>query len=143
MKEETVICPYCGGKAVFTTSKRVYGGRDYGMIYLCEPCWAYCGVHEGTAKPLGRLADVELRDWKKKAHAAFDPIWQARIGTKSSTSGRVMKKAHARGSTYKRLAALLGIEGKDCHIGMFDVDRCKAVVDICASGELANREKVN
>lgn len=136
MKEEKVICPYCGKRAVFCSSARVYGGRDFGMIYLCGPCWAYCGVHKGTAKPLGRLANAELREWKKKAHAAFDPKWQVRIGTKSR-SGRPIKKAHARGSAYKMLAALLGIDGKDCHIGMFDVETCKRVVEICTTGELA------
>ena len=31
---------------------------------------AYVGVHKGTDKPLGRLANAELRYWKKRAHAA-------------------------------------------------------------------------
>ena len=59
-KPEVVMCPYCGERAVYTNSKEVYG-RSYGMIYLCRPCDAYVGVHDGTAKPLGRLANAELR----------------------------------------------------------------------------------
>lgn len=51
------------------------------------------------------------------AHAAFDPIWK---------SGQ--KK---RGSAYAWLCDRLGIDKKDCHIGMFDVDMCKRVVAAC------------
>ena len=31
------------------------------MIYICKPCDAYVGVHKGTDKALGRLANKELR----------------------------------------------------------------------------------
>jgi len=46
------------------------------MIYLCRSCDAYVGVHKGTDKPKGRLANAELREYKKKAHSAFDPLWR-------------------------------------------------------------------
>jgi len=73
-----VICPYCGKNAVLTDSAVVYHGRSYGMIWLCRPCWAYVGTHKNSRKhaPLGRIANAELRDWKKKVHAAFDPLWK-------------------------------------------------------------------
>ncbi|MPN54908.1 hypothetical protein SDC9_202586 [bioreactor metagenome] len=61
------LCDYCGKPAIYTDSSRVYG-KSYGMIYYCPDCHAWVGVHRGTDKPLGRLADAELRDWKKKAH---------------------------------------------------------------------------
>ena len=75
MKE--VYCDYCGRRAEFVDSKVVYG-RSYGMIYLCRchPGYAFVGVHKGTDRPLGRLADMELRELKKQAHAAFDPLWK-------------------------------------------------------------------
>lgn len=50
------ICPYCGGRVIFTDSSAIYGGRSYGMIYLCTNCNASVGVHKGTRKPLGTLA---------------------------------------------------------------------------------------
>lgn len=75
MKE--VYCDYCGRRAEFVDSKVIYG-KSYGMIYLCRCCpgYAYVGVHKGTDRPLGRLADMELRELKKLAHAAFDPLWK-------------------------------------------------------------------
>lgn len=69
-------CPYCDGMPVYVDSSLVYG-RSYGMIYLCHPCNAWVGVHKGTNKPLGRLANAELREAKKAAHEAFDKIWKS------------------------------------------------------------------
>ena len=70
-----VYCDYCGRQAEYVDSKVIYG-KSYGMMYLCRNCMAYVGVHKGTDKPLGRLANAELRYWKKRAHAVFDPLWQ-------------------------------------------------------------------
>lgn len=70
-----VFCDYCGQQADYVDSKIIYG-RSYGMMYLCRNCMAYVGVHKGTDKPLGRRANAELRYWKKRAHAVFDPLWQ-------------------------------------------------------------------
>lgn len=36
-----------------------------------------------------------------------------------------------RGAAYGWLAEQLGIEKRACHIGMFDVDQCAAVVAAC------------
>lgn len=137
MKAENVICSYCSAKTEFVSSKTVYNGRDFGMIYLCRPCRAYCGVHTGTAKPFGRLANAELREWRKKTHAVFDPIWEFRIGSKNRT-GKIMNKAQAKSLVYKKLAEVLGIESTDCHIGMFDIATCKRLVEICMTGKLAS-----
>ena len=117
-----VICPYCQKQATFRSSKVVYGGRDYGNMYICVDypvCHAYVGVHKGTTHPLGRLANAELRYWKKLAHACFDPLWQGKKGN------------NHRSKCYAWLAKQLEINASDCHIGMFDVDMCKRVVEIC------------
>jgi hypothetical protein len=102
------------------------------MVYLCRRCDAWVGVHKGTDKPLGRLANKELRDWKKKAHAAFDPLWQAKLSKRRRERGENYKKVWARGSGYRWLSEQLGIERKLCHIGMFDVETCRRVVEVCA-----------
>lgn len=109
-------CDYCGRPTLYTDSAVVYS-RSYGMIYYCPPCSAWVGVHRGTNKPLGRLANAELRGWKKKAHAAFDPLWQ---------QGHMNRHA-----AYAWLAQQLGIPEKQTHIGMFDVHQCQQVVRIC------------
>jgi hypothetical protein len=111
-----VICPYCGRQAKFVDSKVIYG-RSYGMIYLCKDCDAYVGVHKGTDKPLGRLADKELRYWKMAAHDAFDPLWKS--------------KSMKRNQAYKWLAGCMGLRPEETHIGMFDVSQCKKVIKIC------------
>ena len=112
-------CPYCGGKAKLTDSAHVYRGRSYGLIWDCRPCDAYVGVHKGTTNPLGRLANAELRKAKIRAHAVFDPLWKT----------RQMKRHEA----YALLAERLGIDSKDAHIGMFDVDQCRRVVEAFAT----------
>jgi Protein of unknown function (DUF3268). len=117
---KNVICPYCNTPAKLSSSCEVYQGRDYGMIWICANyprCDSYVGVHDGTDKPLGRMANRELRFWKKRAHAAFDPFWKT----------KKLKRVHA----YSRLSRALGIPMKECHIGMFDVEDCKRVIDVC------------
>lgn len=121
-----LLCPYCGNPAELTDSAAVYHGRSYGMIYLCAPCDAYVGVHKNSPdhRPLGRLANAELRAWRKRAHAAFDPLWQTKRKFGHS-------KRKARGKGYRWLAHELGIAVEDCHIAHFDVEQCKRVVEIC------------
>jgi len=109
------ICPYCGKEPEYVDSSVLYG-TSYGMVYLCRQCDAYVGVHEGTDQPKGRLANKELREWKKKAHAAFDPLWQ----------NKHMKRKEA----YTWLSEKLGTPRNYTHIGMFSVETCKKVVEI-------------
>lgn len=120
-------CDYCGRETRRVTGADVYrnrpGLRDK-IIYQCEPCGAWVGCHPGTDRPLGRLANAELRQAKMAAHAAFDPIWKARAGKDQSA-----KKA--RGAAYGWLAVALGIKRDDCHIGMMDVATCRRVVEVC------------
>jgi len=131
-----VVCPYCSKPAVFKpSSAHVYHGRDYGPIYECAPCGAWVGCHPGTETPLGRLANAELRMAKMAVHAAFDPIWKARFERKHAADP-AYKKHMARGGRYKRLAELMGIPRAECHIGMFDLERCQSAVRICESGAL-------
>lgn len=112
-----IHCDYCGGLTEYVDSSVIYG-KSYGMIYLCRPCRAYVGVHRSTNKPLGRLADAELREWKKRAHAAFDPVWQ---------TGPFHRR---RNDAYAWLAQKMGLPQEKTHIGMFDVHQCKQVVQI-------------
>lgn len=109
-------CPYCGRDSEFVDSEVIYG-TSYGMIYLCRNCDAYCGVHAGTKHALGRLANRELRELKKLAHSAFDPIWK----------GRYMSRTQA----YLRLSAAMKLHVNLTHIGMFNEEQCRQVIRIC------------
>lgn len=123
------ICPYCGATSMLVTGKDIYPWAKHltdKLMYRCAVCPdAYVGCHPGTDKPLGRLANARLRLAKSHAHAVFDPIWEAKIQRDGCTKGE------ARGRGYAWLAAQLGIEPKDCHIGMMDVDMCIKVVEVC------------
>ena len=117
------ICPYCNGETEFIDSKVLYSsGISYGMVYACRLCDAWVGVHKGTRRALGRLADKELRAWKKEAHRWFDLIWK--------NDGKTRKVRKARSAAYRWLARLMNIDPAFCHIGMFDVDQCKMVVQL-------------
>lgn len=109
------LCPYCGKEPEYVDSEVIYK-TSYGMIYLCKPCDAYVGTHKRwPKKALGRLANAELREWKKKAHEAFDPLWQQGI-------------FESRNDAYGWLSDFLKLPIEYTHIGMFGVDTCKKVV---------------
>lgn len=135
---DVIACPYCSARAENVGGDVIYPHRpDLAdkRFWRCVPCDAYVGCHRGTSNPLGRLANAELRTAKIAAHAALDPIWRARLVRKRAVDPKYTK-GMARGGRYKALAALLGIGQHECHIGMFDVARCRRVVEICKSGAL-------
>jgi len=111
-----VICPYCEEEAPLTHTREIYG-VDFGWAYRCEPCDAYVGCHPKSKKPLGTLANSELRMCRMKAHEAFDPIW--------------LYKSLQRQRAYDWLAKELGIEPKQCHIGMFNIAQCILATEVC------------
>lgn len=118
-----VACDYCGEPAELVTGADIYRRRaDLSGLrfWRCVPCDAHVGCHkpesgfgDGT-RPLGRLANAELRRAKSEAHAAFHPLWKT--------------KRMSRADAYAWLAGQLGLKPVDSHIGMFDVERCRAVV---------------
>lgn len=140
------ICRYCRAPARLVDSKEIYG-RSYGMIWLCSnypDCDAYVGCHNGTHEPLGILANPKLRAAKKRAHAAFDPLWKEApamyddLPDDSTPAGAKLRRKQehrirqrARKRAYQWLAEQLGISANDCHIGFFDLDQCERVVSVC------------
>jgi hypothetical protein len=117
------VCPYCGKNTAYVDSSIVYR-RSFGKIYYCRDCRAWVGVHKGTDRALGRLADKELREWKIRAHFLFDRLWKKKVAQGFS-------KKEARLKAYTWLSKELKIGMERTHIGMFDVDECKKVVDLC------------
>jgi hypothetical protein len=122
--ERHVDCDYCGKPAGLFTGKDVYPHRKelaHKLFWVCWSCDAWVGCHdEGDGhRPLGDLAREDLRDARRAAHDAFDPLWQ---------SG-VMKRADA----YAWLSHATGIPEFRCRIGMMDVEQCRRVVDAVAA----------
>jgi len=113
-----VTCPYCAQQAQLVDSKTIYphSDRDYGKFWHCPTDQAWVGVHKNSPRfaPLGRLANAELRDWKMKAHAVFDPFWK----------GGLMNRRKA----YKMMQQILGVSKAEAHIGMLNVEQCQALI---------------
>ncbi len=120
-----VNCDYCHEPAELQQGNKVYPKRDdlrRKLFWVCEPCRTRVGCHSGTTKPLGRLANSKLRYWKQLAHQAFDPIWQN--GDKK------------RSQAYRWLAREMKLDRDLCHIGLFNINECKRVIQICLAAEL-------
>lgn len=136
MKVVEKRCEYCGGLAVLLSdSKKIYHGRDYGPAWYCdnnhEPAWVGC--HGGSYIPMGRLANKELREAKQAVHANFDWMYKLKVS-------RGQKKHEARGAAYKWLAEQMGIEPKDCHIGMFSLEQCARALEILKPHQYKRRD---
>lgn len=117
-------CPYCNSKVEYKDSSIIYS-KSYGMIYICSnypSCDAYVGVHKGTSIALGRLANDSLRKLKKEAHLYFDTMWKHKL-TKGDHRARI--------KAYKWLSEEMNIERNKTHIGYFDEEQCRKVINLC------------
>lgn len=109
-------CSYCKKQARFCENKEIYG-RNYGksyMCYYCQDCDARVGVHNNRAdKPLGTMANKELRHLRVKVHSIIDPLWK---------SGKMKRK-----QVYKLLEDTFG---RKIHIGESDEKTCLEIIKI-------------
>lgn len=113
------VCPFCSSSVSLVDSAKVYR-RSYGFIYLCDRypyCDARVGCHPGSDKPLGTLADRELRQWRSLAHRHFDPLWKSRIFT-------------SRNAAYKWLAKAMKLPPALTHVAMFDIRQCQKAIAV-------------
>lgn len=124
-----VLCPYCKKDAQLVDSSEIYSsGTSYGLAWLCRDCQAWVGCHKGSKdnKPLGRLANAELRAARRKAHLYFDRLWEAKMNKEGCS------KSFARQAGYAWLADSLGLPPGKCHIAWMDVEQCEGVVKVCS-----------
>lgn len=115
-------CPHCGGACAIVSNAEIYG-REFGewpWAVRCAGCKAYVGLHPFTGIPLGTLATAPMRAARKRAKAAFNPLWESGDMTRTEA--------------YHWLAGAMGIANvEECHIGWFDVAQCDAVVAAVAA----------
>lgn len=112
---KVVKCPYCSKPAAWCENKEIYGknyGKSY-MCWLCKDCNAYVGCHNNSKKPLGTIANKELREWRKKVHERIDPLWK---------QGNISRK-----DLYKDLNRTFS---RDFHVGGADIEECKKVLEL-------------
>ncbi|WEG13976.1 zinc-finger-containing protein [Pullulanibacillus sp. KACC 23026] len=92
-------------------SSEEFYGKDYGAnLYVCRPCNAYVGTHGKGKTPLGTMANYNLRQMRKRTHAAFDPIWKY--------------KRMSRSKAYQWMSEVMNLPPDKAHIGMFDEEQC-------------------
>ena len=109
-------CPMCGAKLILKESM-------YGKFFGCEK-WGYTGCsgsvgcHPNSTIPLGYPATPKVKKLRIDAHTAFDRLW------------RGPDKKMARSVAYVWLREKLGMSESEAHIGMFDGDQCKKLIDL-------------
>lgn len=118
------VCPHCGSQVKIVGNEQIYGKPygDWPWVYMCDGnfCDAYVGLHPFTNIPLGTLATHAMRDARKRAKAAFKPMYESKRMTRTQA--------------YAWLAEKLGIvKVEECHIGWFDVETCNRVIEVCQS----------
>lgn len=115
-----LTCPYCKNAARWCSNEERYG-RRYGqsyMCYWCKDCDAYVGCHQNSKKPLGSMANAELRKLRILAHAVIDPLWR---------SGKMDRR-----QMYRMLSEKLG---RTVHIGWSDEKDCKEIIEKFSHGK--------
>jgi len=123
-----MICPFCNKPARWVENKEIYNGVNYGksyMVWWCKPCDAYVGCHNNSKRPLGTMANYETRQYRKMAHAIFDPIWQNAHKTYALKKGN---KRLNRDALYNRISNKFGYR---VHIGESSKEQCQAIIQWC------------
>ena len=118
---KVLVCPDCGEKMILKDSR-------FGWFYGCvtfPKCRATHGA-DPLGEPLGEPADAETKQWRIKAHDAFDQLWKAPDSTMS------------RSESYKWMIETLALTQDEAHIAMFGITRCKQLIEaIRVRNELA------
>lgn len=111
------LCDYCGHPSWLVEASAMRARHD-GLLWACFACEAWVEIHEDSPrlKPMGRLANAELRAAKHEAHVAFDLLWKW--------------QGMARDEAYVWLSIKMGLPLACCHIAWFDVSDCKRVITI-------------
>ena len=121
-QDNRLYCPYCGRQAVLRPAMYVYGERNLdpdNYLYVCggyPACDSYIGAHKKSLRPMGTLADGDLRHKRILAHRLLNQI----------TDQGIM----GRDAVYQWLAVRLGLSYEDTHIGYFSADLCDKAIDL-------------
>lgn len=133
MAQVSMRCPYCGRPVQLRPASYVYGEDNLdpqSFLYVCNgypnACDAYVGAHKKNKRPMGTLANSELRHKRIEAHRALNRIWQEGYMTKHGT--------------YIWLQNRLNLRKQDMHIGKFSDYLCMEIIREC-SQLVAQRHK--
>lgn len=114
--QPSVQCAECGRPMILRNSR-------FGKFYGCSG-WPDCtGTHGAhpDGRPLGKPATAETKQARIRAHAAFDRLWK--------DGGMSRREA------YSWMRRAMGVPGRECHISMFDLSQCEALVRLVEGEE--------
>lgn len=114
-------CPYCGSPVVYRTADGIYHeNKNNTMLYVCShypKCDAYIRANPQTGKPMGTLANSELRALRTEAHHYFDYLYK--------------EGYMSRNDAYHWLADFIGVPHSKAHIGYWGEYYCNQVIERC------------
>lgn len=110
-------CPDCGASMELRISRH---GKFYGCTRYPK-CFATHGAHS-DGRPLGRPASKETKQWRIKAHDAFDLLWKP--NPVLSWSGKMKRK-----EAYRWMRNVMNLPEPEAHIGMFTKEQCKQLIE--------------
>lgn len=120
VKMSIPMCPECGKMAVTKKRKLITSDNaDNEWVWTCPDypkCDMYVGCHPGTIKPLGTLANQELRSLRWRAHKAMDTCWKSDRMT--------------RDEAYEELQIVLELGPKEAHIDRLNRAQCEKVIKV-------------
>lgn len=74
---ETLYCPYCKRPGVLRPAAYVYGDNNLDpekYLYVCSgypSCDSYIGAHKKSMRPMGTMADSNLRNKRDRSTQSF------------------------------------------------------------------------
>ncbi len=123
MKKHSVLCPYCNQQAVLRPANYVYGISPASTgkhLYVCRnwpKCDAYVSAHRKDLRPMGQLANGELRNRRILAHRALERYRKVTGMNKQEL--------------YVWLRTKLYLHIDDAHVAKFSLEQCSQVIDLC------------
>ena len=125
LKRKPIKCPYCGAHAAYRPAAVVYGESTFKKsadtyLYVCSrwpSCDTYVSAHKKSKKPMGTLANRELRHKRMLAHQSLNAV------------GKHYKMEKQ--DLYIWLQAKMAFTEEQTHIAMFSEYRCDQVIALC------------
>ena len=106
-------CPECGSPMTLAKDRFKVGRHYYRCIRKKEGCKGAHGAHP-DGSPLGIPANQETKQWRIKAHDAFDNFWRSH-GMQRQEGYRWMQKA-------------MNMTVDEAHIGKFTITLCQRLI---------------
>ena len=132
-KPKAPACSSCGAVAKLCTGREVYANAGMfasALFWKCPACTdSHCGCQPHSDLPLGTPGDARTRAARQAAHLIFDPMWKSRAGLPLPP----LVVSARRSAAYVWLAAAMGIPVEECHIGLFDYNRCRQAMSVIAA----------